>query len=81
LEVLLYEFIYTGVGQFIAAYAPTASIASLFTPLLLGTLLSFCGVFVPYSEMPVYWKYWLYYLDVFTYSKSVDGLAEVLGDI
>ncbi len=36
-------------------------------PLILGTLLAFCGVFVPYQIMPDFWKYWLYYLDVFTY--------------
>jgi ATP-binding cassette subfamily G (WHITE) protein 2 (SNQ2) len=50
-----------------AGYAPTATIASAFTPLILGTLLSFAGVFVPYSAIPEFWRYWLTYLDVFTY--------------
>jgi ATP-binding cassette subfamily G (WHITE) protein 2 (SNQ2) len=36
-------------------------------PLILGTLLSFCGVFVPYNAITTFWRYWLYYLDVFTY--------------
>jgi ABC-type multidrug transport system permease subunit len=36
-------------------------------PLILGTLLAFCGVFVPYQAMPDFWKYWIYYLDVFNY--------------
>jgi hypothetical protein len=66
LEILLYEFIYTGIGQFIASesririvsmkcakqvlgYAPTATYAALVNPLIIGTLLSFAGVFVPYS--------------------------------
>ena len=51
----------------IPGYAPTATIASAFTPLILGTLLAFSGVFVPYSAMQDFWKYWLYYLDVFRY--------------
>ncbi|KAJ9095227.1 hypothetical protein QFC20_006704 [Naganishia adeliensis] len=67
LEILLYEFIYTGIGQFVASYAKDASMAALVNPLLLGTLLSFAGVFVPYSAIPAFWRYWLYYLDVFTY--------------
>lgn len=48
-------------------YAPTSGAAALVNPLILGTLLSFCGVFVPYTAIPNFWKYWLYYLDVFTY--------------
>lgn len=38
---------YTGIGQFVAAYAPNALFASLINPLLIGVLVSFCGVLVP----------------------------------
>lgn len=55
--MLMYEFIYTGMGQFIAAYAPNAVFASLVNPLILGTLISFCGVLVPYSQIQVFWRY------------------------
>ncbi|RMZ85443.1 hypothetical protein DV737_g853, partial [Chaetothyriales sp. CBS 132003] len=65
--MLMYEFIYTGIGQFIAAYAPNAMFASLVTPLLLGTLISFCGVLVPYGQIQAFWRYWMYYLNPFTY--------------
>ena len=32
----LYEFLYTGIGQFIAAYAPNAVFAALVNPLLIA---------------------------------------------
>ncbi|KAI1628311.1 ABC-2 type transporter-domain-containing protein [Exophiala viscosa] len=65
--MLMYEFLYTGIGQFIAAYAPNAVFASLVNPLLIGILVSFCGVLVPYSQIQAFWRYWLYYLNPFSY--------------
>lgn len=65
--MLMYEFLYTGMGQFIAAYAPNEVFASLVNPLLLGTLVSFCGVLVPYSQIQPFWRYWMYYLNPFNY--------------
>ncbi|RBR24283.1 uncharacterized protein FIESC28_02773 [Fusarium coffeatum] len=65
--VVLYEFIYTGIGQMIAAYAPNAVFASLVNPLVITTLVSFCGVMVPYGQITAFWRYWIYYLDPFNY--------------
>lgn len=65
--MLMYEFIYTGIGQFVAAPAPNAVFASLVNPLLIGTLVSFCGALVPYAQVQAFWRYWLYYLNPFTY--------------
>lgn len=65
--ILMYEFIYTGVGQFVAAYAPNAVFANLLTPLLFGTLVSFCGVLVPYAQIQEFWRYWIYWLNPFNY--------------
>lgn len=50
-------------------------------PVLIGAgMISFCGVVVPYSQMQPFWRYWLYYLDPFTY--LVGGLlGEVLWDV
>ncbi|KAF2847107.1 opaque-specific ABC transporter CDR3 [Plenodomus tracheiphilus IPT5] len=64
---LVYQFIYTGFGQFVAAYAPNAVFASLVNPLLLSTLCCFCGVLVPYSQIEPFWRYWIYYLNPFNY--------------
>ncbi|KAI5298933.1 hypothetical protein KEM55_002769 [Ascosphaera atra] len=65
--MLMYEFIYTGIGQFVAAYAPNAVFASLVNPLIIGTLVSFCGVLVPYRQIQAFWRYWIYYLNPFNY--------------
>ncbi|KAK4183343.1 ABC-2 type transporter-domain-containing protein [Podospora australis] len=65
--MLMYEFIYTGIGQFIAAYAPNAVFAALANPFVIGLLVSFCGVLVPYAQIQVFWKYWLYWLNPFNY--------------
>ncbi|KAK1140842.1 hypothetical protein N8T08_009839 [Aspergillus melleus] len=65
--MLIYEFIYTGIGQFIAAYAPNPTFAALVNPLIISTLTLFCGIFVPYTQLNVFWKYWMYYLNPFNY--------------
>ncbi|KAK2768713.1 hypothetical protein FQN54_000569 [Arachnomyces sp. PD_36] len=65
--MLMYEFVYTGIGQFVAAYAPNAVFAALANPLIIGTLVSFCGVLVPYGQIQEFWRYWLYYLNPFNY--------------
>ena len=65
--MLMYEFVYTGIGQFIAAYAPNAVFAALTNPLVIGTLVSFCGVLVPYAQIQPFWRYWMYYLNPFNY--------------
>ncbi|KAH8701619.1 putative ABC multidrug transporter [Talaromyces proteolyticus] len=65
--MLMYEFVYTGIGQFIAAYAPNAVFAALANPVVIGTLVSFCGVLVPYAQIQAFWRYWMYYLNPFNY--------------
>lgn len=65
--VLFYEFVYTGIGQFVAAYAPNAVFASLVNPVVISVLVSFCGVLVPFAQIPAFWRQWLYYLDPFNY--------------
>ncbi|EFW99559.1 ABC multidrug transporter [Grosmannia clavigera kw1407] len=65
--IWLYEFVYTGIGQAIAAYAPNDVFATLVNPLFIGILVSFCGVLVPYSEIQSFWRYWLYYLNPYNY--------------
>ncbi|KAK4151109.1 ABC-2 type transporter-domain-containing protein [Chaetomidium leptoderma] len=68
LQMIFYEFLYTSIGQAIAAYAPNEYFAAISNPLLIGCgLISCCGVVVPYTAMQPFWKYWLYYLDPFHY--------------
>ncbi|KAK9473384.1 ATPase [Dipodascopsis tothii] len=66
--LILYEFLYTSLGQTIAAYAPSEFFASLANPLILGCFfISFSGVLVPYSNIQAFWRYWLYWIDPFQY--------------
>lgn len=77
--MLMYEFVYTGIGQFVAAYAPNAVFASLVNPLLIGVLVSFCGVLVPYQQIQPFWRYWLYYLNPFNYLMGSILVFDVWG--
>ncbi|KAJ5117301.1 ATP-binding cassette transporter [Penicillium atrosanguineum] len=56
--------------RFIAAYAPNPAFAALVNPLIISILVLFCSVFVPYTELNVFWKYWMYYLNPFDYVVS-----------
>ncbi|KAB8271988.1 ABC-2 type transporter-domain-containing protein [Aspergillus minisclerotigenes] len=68
--VVMYECLYTAIGQMIAAYTPNAVFASLVNPLVITTLVSFCGVMIPYSQIQPFWRYWMYYIDPFNYLMS-----------
>lgn len=68
--VLVYELLYTGLGQFVAAYAPNEVFAALVNPLLVSFLVSFCGILVPYHQIQAFWRYWMYWVDPFTYLMS-----------
>lgn len=65
--MLMFEFVYTGIGQFEAAYAPNELFAALLNPVVIGILISFCGVLVPYAQMHPFWRYWLYWINPFNY--------------
>jgi ABC-type multidrug transport system permease subunit len=67
LQMTLYEFLYTGMGQFIAAYAPNPVFAAMVLPLFISILTTFAGVMIPYGSITAFWRYWLYYLDPFNY--------------
>lgn len=36
--------------------------------------MNFCGVVVPYAQIQAFWRYWMYWLDPFTY--LIGGLLE-----
>jgi hypothetical protein len=56
-----------GIGQSIAAYSPTATAAATINPIIVGTLVTFNGAFIPYNAIQAFWRYWLYWLDPFKY--------------
>ncbi|PGH26589.1 hypothetical protein AJ80_01718 [Polytolypa hystricis UAMH7299] len=81
LQMLLFEFLYTSVGQAIAAYAPNEYFAATMNPIIIGAgMISFAGIVVPYGKMNVFWRYWIYWLDPFNYLIS-GLLGGVLWDV
>lgn len=50
-------------------------------PIIIGAgLITFCGIVVPYSQITPFWRYWLYWLDPFSY--LVGGLlTQLLWDV
>lgn len=68
LTAAVYEFLYTSVGQAIAAYAPNGYFAAIMNPLIIGAgMVSFAGVLVPWSQLEPPWKYFTYWIDPFNY--------------
>ncbi|EKD14968.1 uncharacterized protein L3040_003835 [Drepanopeziza brunnea f. sp. 'multigermtubi'] len=67
LVMIMYEFVFTGIGELVATCAPNAAFAAFASPVLIGVLAPFCGILVPYDQIVGFWRYWLYYLNPFTY--------------
>lgn len=66
--MILYELLHTTLGQAIAAISLNDFFAALLNPVILGAfLINFAGVLVPYSQLVVFWKYWMYWLDPYAY--------------
>ncbi|KAL8916273.1 MAG: hypothetical protein Q9172_006380 [Xanthocarpia lactea] len=54
-------------GQWICAFAPSFTVISNVLPFFFVIFSLFNGVVRPYSQLNVFWKYWLYYLNPSTY--------------
>lgn len=79
--MIIFEFLYTAIGQAIAAISPNDFFASLINPVILGAFfINFAGVLVPYEQIVVFWKYWMYWLDPFTYLLG-GLLTQILYDV
>ncbi|KAF8314185.1 hypothetical protein DL93DRAFT_1089526 [Clavulina sp. PMI_390] len=65
--LLIYQLFTLAFGQTIAAFSGNENQASLINPLFLGIFASFSGVLVPYGQITAFWRYWIYYLDPWSY--------------
>ena len=54
-------------GQWICAFAPSFTVISNVLPFFFVMFSLFNGVVRPYSQLPVFWKYWMYYVNPSTY--------------
>ncbi|KAK3381681.1 ABC-2 type transporter-domain-containing protein [Podospora didyma] len=71
--VLITELFSVTMGQALASLTPSLFISSQFDPFIMITFALFCGVTIPYPQMPGFWKAWLYQLDPFT--RLISGMA------
>ncbi|KAF5025881.1 hypothetical protein F66182_2000 [Fusarium sp. NRRL 66182] len=67
LMTLLIFLFMTSWGQWICAYAPSFTVISNVLPFFFVMFGLFNGVVRPYASLPVFWKYWMYYVNPSTY--------------
>ncbi|KAH6623992.1 ABC-2 type transporter-domain-containing protein [Chaetomium sp. MPI-SDFR-AT-0129] len=70
LMTLLFFLFQSSWGQWICAWAPSFTVISNILPCFLVIFCLFNGVVVPYSQLNVFWKYWLYWLNPSSYWVS-----------
>ena len=73
LMVLITELFSVTLGQMVAAITPSPFIAALLNPFIIITFALFCGVTIPKSQIPKFWRAWLYQLDPFT--RLIGGMV------
>ncbi|KAH9818486.1 ABC-2 type transporter-domain-containing protein [Melampsora americana] len=71
--ILLLELYAVTLGQAVAALSPSIFIGSQVNPVLDMVLILFCGVLIPRSSLPKFWRGWMYNLDPFT--RLISGLV------
>ncbi|KAL8708230.1 MAG: hypothetical protein Q9225_007636, partial [Loekoesia sp. 1 TL-2023] len=67
LMTLLFFLFQASWGQWICAFAPSFTVISNVLPFFFVMFSLFNGVVRPYSQLSVFWKYWMYYLNPSTY--------------
>lgn len=67
LMVLLFMCFMNSWGQWICAFAPSYTVISNVVPFFFVVFSLFNGVVRPYSQLPAFWRYWVYYLNPSTY--------------
>ncbi|KAJ2907956.1 ATP-binding cassette transporter snq2, partial [Coemansia aciculifera] len=55
------------IGQAIAAFSPNDVVASMLNPIFTSMMMLFCGVTITYSQMPRFWRSWMYWLSPYHY--------------
>ncbi|KAK8054005.1 ABC-2 type transporter-domain-containing protein [Apiospora saccharicola] len=67
LMTILFFLFMNSWGQWICAFAPSFTVISNVLPFFFVMFGLFNGVVRPYSQLPVFWKYWMYYVNPSTY--------------
>ena len=73
-------------GQWITAWAPGFTVISNVLPFFLVMVTLFNGVVVPYTQLSVFWRYWMYYVNPSTWwiagmlAATLPGIPVVCAD-
>ncbi|KAI0017395.1 ABC-2 type transporter-domain-containing protein [Xylariomycetidae sp. FL0641] len=67
LMTMLFFLFVTSWGQWICAFAPSFTVISNVLPFFFVMFSLFNGVVQPYRMLPVFWRYWMYYVNPSTY--------------
>ncbi|KAL1591456.1 ATP-binding cassette transporter snq2 [Paraconiothyrium brasiliense] len=67
LMTMLFFLFISSWGQWICAFAPSFTVISNILPFFFVMFSLFNGVVRPYSQLAVFWKYWMYYVNPSTY--------------
>ena len=67
LMTMLFFLFQASWGQWICAFAPSFTVISNVLPFFFVMFSLFNGVVRPYSSLPVFWRYWMYYVNPSTY--------------
>ncbi|CAN8097481.1 unnamed protein product [Discula destructiva] len=67
LMTLLFYFFMNSWGQWICAFAPNFTVISNVLPFFFVMFSLFNGIVRPFSQLPIFWRYWMYYLNPSTY--------------
>ncbi|EME81861.1 ABC transporter, PDR-type [Pseudocercospora fijiensis CIRAD86] len=73
LMILITELFSVTLGQMISALTPSTFIAVLLNPFMIIVFALFCGVTIPKSQIPKFWRVWLHELDPLT--RLISGLV------
>ncbi|GAA6000108.1 hypothetical protein JCM10207_006055 [Rhodosporidiobolus poonsookiae] len=77
---MFFEVYFPTFAQAVAAFSPTAMAASVLFSTLFSFVIIFNGVVQPVSQLPYFWRSWMYRLTPFTY--LIEGLvSNALGGI
>ncbi|KAJ5972824.1 CDR ABC transporter [Penicillium vulpinum] len=67
LMTMLFFLFQASWGQWICAFAPSFTVISNVLPFFFVMVNLFNGIVRPYADYPVFWKYWMYYVNPMTW--------------
>lgn len=80
LMTMLFYFFMSSWGQWICAFAPNYTVISNVLPFFFVTVSIFNGIVRPYAQLPVFWRYWMYWVNPSTWWMN-GVLAATVGGI